>query len=54
MSVVLSLMYKGQRHPAEITSHWLYRRFTLSFREVEGAVIPERTGAVKLCCPTAG
>jgi hypothetical protein len=26
MSVVLSLLYKGQRYPAEVISHWLYHR----------------------------
>ena len=31
--------YKGHRHPAEIIAHcvWLYHRFPLSFREVEGS-----------------
>lgn len=32
-----SLSYKGHRYPVEVISHcvWLYRRFPLSFREVE-------------------
>jgi putative transposase len=37
MSVVVP-SYTGFRYPVEIISHcvWLYHRFPLSFREVEG------------------
>ena len=33
--------YKGHRYPAEIIAHcgWLYHRFPLSFREVEGLMV---------------
>jgi len=33
--------YKGHRYPAEIIAHcvWLYHRFPLSFREVEGLML---------------
>ena len=39
--IVGEVSYKGHGYPAEIIAHcvWLYHRFPLSFREVEGLMV---------------
>ena len=44
--IVGEVSYKGHRYPAEIIAHcvWLYHRFPLSLREVEGLMLELATG----------
>ena len=41
------VIMEGHRYPVEIINHcgWLYSRFSLSFREVEELMPPERSSA---------
>ena len=46
--VAIAARYKGYRYPIEVIGHavWLYHRFALSLRDVDGLrlTLPQRSG----------